>query len=141
MAALLLLQPLLQRLHQLVEAAKRLDQLFLLLGQVLFGEPAQPFLGEVGDIDGVLAGERLDALEDMRKHLVEAVDMALVLHQRGAGEVIKAFDIIVDQPGLQPFQQRQIFPQRNGNPRGFQFEEEGEELSALQSCYSADRTR
>ena len=80
---------LLQRLHQLFEAAKRLDQLLLFLGQVLFGEPAQPLLRQVGDIAPAFAGDGFDALEDMREDLVEAVDMALVLHQCGAGEIVE----------------------------------------------------
>ncbi len=99
-AALLLLQPLLQRLHQLVEAAERLDQLLFLLGQVLLGELAQPFLGQVGDVDRVFARNRLDAPEDMGEHLVEAVDVALVLHQRRARQIIEALDVIGDEIGL-----------------------------------------
>ena len=80
--ALLLLKPLLQCFHQLVETAKRLDQLFFLVGEVFFGKTAQPFLRQVGGIDAVRTRDRLQPLEDMREHLVEAVDMALVLDQR-----------------------------------------------------------
>ncbi len=126
-AALLLLEALFQRLHQLVETAERLDQLLFLVGQVLFGELAQPFLRQRHRIDAALAGDRLDALEDMREHLVEPVDMALVLHQRGAGEIVEALDVIGDEIGLQPLEQRQIFAQRDGNLGGFQFEKERNE--------------
>jgi hypothetical protein len=135
--AFLFLEPLLQGFHQLVEAAQRLDQLLFLLGQVSFGQPAEPFLGDVGDVEGIRAAQRLDALEDMSEDLVETVDMALVLHQRRAREVVESLDVIIDQTGLKPFQQRQIFPERNGNPRGLQFEEEGDEHQSL----IADRIR
>ena len=131
------LEPLLQRLHQLLEAAERLDQLLLLLGQVLFGEPAQPFLRDIGDVDRAFAGQRLDALEDVRKHLVEAVDVALVLHQRGAREVVKALDVELHQPGIHALEQRQVLAQRDRNARGLQFEEEGDE----HGLSTADRTR
>ena len=47
---------------------------------MLLGKPPQPFLGEIGDIQRALAGQRFDAFEHMRKNLVEAVDMAFVLH-------------------------------------------------------------
>src|SRR5471030_318872 len=44
-ALLLLLETLLQRLHDLLPAAQRLDLRLLLVGQQLLGQLAQPFLG------------------------------------------------------------------------------------------------
>ena len=131
-AALLLFEPLAQRLHQLVEAAKCRDQFLLLVGQVLFGKPPQPFFGEVGDVDRAFARQRFDTPEDMGKHLVEAVDVTLVLHQRGAREIVKSLDVELHQPGIHPLQQRQILAQRNRNARGLELEEEGDEHSPEQ---------
>src|SRR3546814_19982104 len=48
----LFLEPLLQRLHDLVPVAERLDRLHLLGRQIFFGDGLQPFLR---DVDGVLA--------------------------------------------------------------------------------------
>ena len=120
-------QPLAQRLHQLLEAAERLDQLLLLVGQVLLGKPPQPFLGDVGDVDRAFARQRLDALEDMRKNLVEAVDMALVLHQRRARQIVKTLDVELHEPRIHAFEQGQIFAQRDRNAGSLQLEEERDE--------------
>ena len=49
--------------------------------------------------------QRLDALEDMRKDLVEAIDMALVLHQRRARQIVKALDVELHEPGIHAFEQ------------------------------------
>ena len=78
--ALLLGETLAQRLHQLFPAAQRLDVRFFLVGQIALGEFAQPFLGEFG----LWVGRGLDPLEALPEHAVEAVEMALVLDQRGA---------------------------------------------------------
>src|SRR5690606_14014856 len=67
MAAPLLLQPLPQRLHQLLETAEGFNQLLLLLGKVFFGELAQPFLRQIGRVDAALARKRIEPLEDMRE--------------------------------------------------------------------------
>ena len=76
-ARLLLREPLLQRLHQLVPAAQRLD-LRLVLGreQPLELLP-QPLLGDLrADVE-----DRVDALEVRREREVEAVEERLVLDQ------------------------------------------------------------
>ncbi len=127
MPSLLLFQPLLQRLHELLEAAERFDQLFLLVGQVFFGEPAQPFLGQVGDVDMPFAGHGLQPLEHVREDLVEAVDVPFVLHECGARQVVEPLDVVLDQPRIHAFEQRKIFPQRDGDLRSLEFEEEGQE--------------
>src|SRR4029077_16416313 len=46
-ALLLLLETLLQRLHELLPSAHRLDLGLLLVGQQFLGELAQPFLGDL----------------------------------------------------------------------------------------------
>ncbi len=101
-AALLLLEPLLQRLHQLVETAEALDEFFLLVRQVLLRQPAEPFLGQFarGDLTLAPAGHGFDALEDLGEHAVEAVDEALVLHQGRAGEEVEGLDVVGDEIGL-----------------------------------------
>jgi hypothetical protein len=48
MAALLFFKPLLELLENLLESAQRLDELLLFVRQVLFGELAQPLLGDFG---------------------------------------------------------------------------------------------
>ena len=116
-----------QRLHQLLEAAERFDQLLLLIGEMLLGKPPQPFLRKVGDVDRAFARQRFDALEDMRKNLVEAVDMALVLHQRRTGQIVKTLDVELHQARIHALEQRQIFAQRDGNAGSLQFEEERDE--------------
>ena len=131
MPALLLLQTLLQRLHQLVEAAERLDELLLLFRQVLFGEPPQPFLRQVRDFDAVRSRQRLQPLEDMAEDLVETVDEALVLHQSGAGEIIEGLDVVVGEMRVHAFQQAEIFAQRDRHAGSFQLEEERDEHGVL----------
>src|SRR6185437_6671471 len=66
MPALLLGEPLAQRLHQLVPAAERLDLRLLLGGQKPLGELSQPFLGKLG----LRVLRRLDALEAMPENPV-----------------------------------------------------------------------
>src|SRR5262249_1995804 len=86
---LLLGEPLAQSLHQLFPAASRLDQPFLLLRQEALGELSQPFLRYLRL--GIRQG--LDALEAMPEYAVEAVEMALVLDQRGAREKVELVDV------------------------------------------------
>jgi len=74
-ATLLLLQPLLQRLHDLVPAAERLDLSLFLLAQQVLGHLAQPFLRQRASQD-LLRRRPLDrqrAAEDLAEHPVEAV--------------------------------------------------------------------
>ena len=85
-ALLLLGQPLAQGFHQLVEPAHGLDLLLLFFGQVLLGKFAQPFLRDLG-LDGV--AHQFEALEHVAEHAVELVEVALVLHQRRARQIIE----------------------------------------------------
>src|SRR5262249_1268319 len=83
--------------------------------------------GDMGDVDQRFARQRLDALEDMREDLVEAVDMPLVLHQRRTREIVEALDVVLNEPGLNPFEQGQIFAERDRHARRLHLEEKGHE--------------
>ncbi len=108
MAPLLLGEPLLQLLHALVPAAERLDALFLLLAQVELADRFEPFLGDLG-LDG--RTHQVETLEDVSKHPVEPVEVALVLHQHRPGEIVEVLDIGIDDARVERFQQGQIFLQ------------------------------
>jgi hypothetical protein len=120
----LLLQALLQLLHDLVPAAERLDLGLLFFAQIELGDGAQPLLG---DLRLQRLAHQFEALEDVAEHLVELVEVALVLHQRGAREVVEVLDAAVGQIGLHRLHQRQVLLQGDGNLGGFQLMEEGGE--------------
>ena len=107
-AALLFLEPLLQRLHELVPA-HGLDLLLLFLGEVFFRELLQPLLGDLGLVHGVQ--QAFQPLEHRTEDAVELVEVALVLHQRGAGEVIEVLHRLIGEVGVERLHQRQIFAQ------------------------------
>src|SRR5690606_17715380 len=86
-ALFLLLQALLQRLHQLVETAERLNLRLLLVGQVFFGQQPQPVLGDVGG-DLFAGADALQPLEHLAEDLIEAVVTLLVPDQDGARLVV-----------------------------------------------------
>ena len=88
-AGLLLREALAQRLHQRVPAAERLDARLFLLGQ---GE-REAFFQPVGrHLGGEQRLERgLGAPEVRGEDAVEAVEVALVLDQHGAGEEVELF--------------------------------------------------
>ena len=127
--ALLLLQPLAQRLHELVPA-HRLDLLLLFLGEVFFRELLQPFGGNVRLLHGV--EQALQPLEHGAEHAVELVEIALVLHQRGARQIIEILHRLVGEVGVERLHQRQIFAQGHRDLRVAQRCEELQEHSA--SC-------
>ena len=114
MALFLLVEPLLERFHQLVPA-HLLDGGFLLGRQLFFKNLAQPLsrdlLAEVSDV--------LDALEVGGESAVELVEVLLVLDQRGARQVVKVVDRAgvglarTDHVGLQRFEQCQEFLDRH----------------------------
>jgi hypothetical protein len=122
-----------ERLHQFVETAERLDQLLLFFAEMLVRQPSQPFLGQVADIDGRLAGHRLDTFEIMRENLVEAIDEALVLDQRRPREEVETLAIIVGYMLVHPLHQREKFPERDRDLRRLEFQEEGDEHRAYAS--------
>ncbi len=47
----------------------------------------------------------------MREDLIEAVEIALILYERGARQVVEIFDTAACDPGAYGIQQRQIFLQ------------------------------
>ena len=125
MALFLLLKALLQGFHQFLEAAHGLDLVHFFLGEEFLGHLAQPFLGNVGHVDGVC--HAVEALEDVSEHLVELVDIALVLHQGRAGQVIEILDIRIDDLFVHGFHEHQVFLQRHRHFGFAQFIEEVEE--------------
>jgi hypothetical protein len=88
----LLLQTLLQRLHQLVPAAERFDQCLFLVGQCAFDHFPDPLFGNLGaNVED--AGH---AFEITAKCEVEAVVQRFVLDQAGAGEHVEVVDVVAD---------------------------------------------
>ena len=127
MAALLLGQPLGQRLHQLLPAAERLDLTLLLLRQVLLRQLAEPFLRDLGG-DGIGAvGDAFQPLEDVGEDLIEAVDVSLVLNEAGARQVVEVLDAVVGDPLPHRLHQRQILLEGDRHLGLAQFVEEGRE--------------
>ena len=107
-ALLLLFEALLQRLHDLFPAAELFDLGFFLFGQELLGQRLQPFLGQ---LRRVVFQRQVEALEDMAEDLIELVEVALVLHQRGAGEEIEILHLSLDDIGVQRFEQHEVLAQ------------------------------
>ena len=107
-AFLLLLQALLQGLHQLLEAAQRLDLGLLLVGEELFCELLQPFRR---DVRHQVLVDPLEALEDMGEDPVELVEVPLVLHQGGAGQVVEVVHVQADDVAVHRLHQGEVFPQ------------------------------
>ena len=94
-------RPLAQRLHQLVEATERFDFGAFLGRQVLLGQLLQPIRRDLGGLQNLLGRDRLQAAEGMGKALVEPVEVALVLHHGGAGEVVEPVDVMGDETARQ----------------------------------------
>ena len=107
-ALLLLLEALLQRLHQLVPA-HLLDRRLLFGREFELERLAQPLerdvLAEVG--------EQLHALEVGRERAVELVEVRLVLDQRGARQVVELVDRRADDAGLDGVEQGQVLLDRD----------------------------
>jgi len=117
-------ETLFQRLHDFVPAAERLDLLHFLFGQIFLRDCLQPVERDVFFLHAV-AG--LDALEDFRKNLVEAIEQAFVLHEGGAGEIVKFFRIAADNVLFQRLEQDQMFLERGGDAGGPELVHEVEE--------------
>ena len=83
--------------------------LFLFLAEVFFGELLQP-LG--WDFRGQSLSDEIESLKDVAEYLVELVEIALVLHERGARQVVEVFDPPPGEVLLHRLHQRQIFAQR-----------------------------
>ena len=105
--------------------------LLLLLGEMLLGELPQP-LGR--DLRGRRVGQKLEPLEDVAEHAVELVEIALVLHQRGAGEIVELLDPPRREVALHRLHQGEIFAQRHRDAGGFELMEEGDEHSGASAA-------
>src|SRR5262249_23581511 len=66
-------------------------------------------------------------LEDVAKHLVEGVEVALVLDEGGARQKVKVLNLAVGEIGLERLDQRQVFLERDRDLGGFEFVEKGGE--------------
>ena len=82
-----------------------------------------PFGGDIGVFHRVQ--QALEPLEHGAEHAVELVEIALVLHQRGARQIVEVLHRLVGEVGVQRLHQRQIFAQGHGDLRVAQ---RGEEL-------------
>ena len=110
----LFLEPLLQRLHDLVPVTQRLDLFHLFFGKEFLGHRLEPVFG---DIDGVLPVIAQDPLEDLLENLVEPIEQALILHERRAAEVVERLGRLLDHVAIERFDQREVFLEARGNAR------------------------
>ena len=125
MALLLLFETLFQCLHQLLEAAHGLDFVHFLLSEEFLGHLAQPFFRQILHVYSVCQG--VETFEDVGEDLVELVDIPLVFHQCGAGEIVEVLDIHIGDFLVHRFHQHQVFLQRDGHLGFAQLVEEIEE--------------
>src|SRR5579875_22792 len=112
-----------QRLHHFFPAAEGGDLFFLLLGEMALGEFFEPFLGQVRH----RIGDAFAAVEALSEDAVEAVEMALVLDERGARQKVEALDIVPGDALVHRLQQGQVFAQRYRYPGPPQLEKERDE--------------
>ncbi len=125
-APLLLREPLLERLHQLVPAAQRLDLRLVLGREQALELLAQPLLRDLGaDVE-----QRVHALEIGGEREVVAVELRLVLDQRGAREMVEIVDRQRDDTRLQRLEQRQELARGHRQARGLQVKEEADQHRA-----------
>ena len=108
--SLLLFQTLLQLLHQLLEAAHRLDERLVLLAELKLGLATEPLLR---DLAVQRVEELLHSLEVGAEALVEAVEVPLVLHERRAREVIEVVHAQHGDPALERLEQGQVLVDRD----------------------------
>src|SRR5712692_11207086 len=131
--ALLLLEPLAQRLHQLLPAAEGLDLLLLLLRQRELGLLQQPFQWYLG----LRALTGLDAVPELAEGAVELVEVRLVLHQRRARQVVELLDRLADDPHPHRLEQRQVLLDGDRKFVRLQLEEEIDQHRAACGALSA----
>ena len=129
MALLLLFETLFQRFHQFLEPAHGFNFGHFFRRQEFLCHLTQPFFRQVLRLDRV--AQRVQALEDMAEHFVEFVDIALILHQRGAGEIVEILNITVDDALIHGFHKRQILFQSDRDFGFAEFIEEVEKHGAL----------
>ncbi len=123
-ARLLLLEPLLQRAHQLVPVAERADPRLLLVAEQEFGLASQPFLRNLGQ---EVRRQGLDALEVGAEHAVVEVVARLVLDQAGARERVELVELGRRDAGAQGAQQAEELGGADRQSGRTQREEESDE--------------
>ena len=105
MAAFLLGQQFRETLHQGFEATDGSDLRHLLRRQQLFRQLAQPFLGEFAWQN---AFGRFQTFEALCEYAVEAIEVAFVLHQGGAAQIVEVVNAPFGDAGLHSAEQGQI---------------------------------
>jgi hypothetical protein len=94
---------------------------------VLLGQLAQPVSRQVHRLKHLVERHLLQPLERAGEGAVEAVEVAFVLHHRGAGKVVEAVDVVGDEAGLQRLEKREVFAQGNRDAAAPQMVEEAKE--------------
>jgi hypothetical protein len=115
-AAFLLFKPLLERLHQLIEATHGLDFGLFGVAEVLFGQFFEPFGWDINGIQHGLVRDCIKSFEGRCKGAVKFIEMPLVLDPCCAGQEIEGFDVISGQSGFHPFKKRQKLAHGYWNP-------------------------
>ena len=80
----------------------------------MLGDELQPFLGNVGD--KFLAGRRDEPLEHRAEDLVEAVELAFVVNEDAAAEIIELLGIERDDVGVERLEKQQMLLEAGRNP-------------------------
>ena len=124
MALLLLREALTQRFHELLPA-HGLDLFFLVVGEIFLGELFQPVGGNVRLLHRV--EQRFEALERRAEHLIEAVEIALVLHQQRARQIVEFVDRMIGESLVERLHEVEVFARGDGHPRFLEGGEEGQE--------------
>src|SRR5262249_33393914 len=130
-------QALAKKLEQLVQPADRLDLLLLLFCKIFLGELLEPFRRNLG---AERLAHQLQPLEHVAEDTVEFVEVAFVLHQRRAREIVEVLDPTAGEVLLHRLHQREIFAQGHRHAGGFELVEEGDEHGANLRRY-ASRSR
>ena len=109
-----------QRLHDLLPAAEFVDLGLLFVGEIERRDRPQPFVGNIG-LDRL--AHQVEALEDVAKHLIEAIEVPLVFDECQPRQIIEILDLAVGAPGLHGLEQRQILLHGDRQLGGTQFGE------------------
>ena len=113
--------------------AEAVDLRHLLGRQIGFGDQPQPFFRDFGA--DLLAAGRDQALEHFGEHPVEPVELALVMNEGGAGEIIELLGLGGDHLGVHRFEQQQMLLQRGGNaPAAQRFDKADEHVRRLSAA-------
>ena len=105
--------------------------------QIVLGDLAQPFLGDRRRRISSPVGDH--ALEHLAEDPVEAVELALVVNEHRAGQIIELLGLGGDHLGVERLEQQQMLLQAGGNPPAPQRLDEGDEHGA--SLYRSSERR